>query len=82
METITQSIDGSPHYLHDDELTAAEATLNAIRDIENRSLEIIDRLREDVFAPDKRKRLELRFTISQAAEMAGPARIALASQPS
>lgn len=71
METITQSIDGSPHYLHDDELTAAEATLNAIRDIENRSLEIIDRLREDVFAPDKRKRLELRFTISQAAEMAG-----------
>lgn len=72
MEHTSQSIAESHHIsMPDDEMAAAEATLNAIREIEARSFEIIERLRETVFAPDKRKRLELRFSISEAAAMVG-----------
>ena len=43
--------------------------LDEIREIEKRSYEIMDRLRNTVFAPDKQKRLNIRFNIKQASEM-------------
>lgn len=45
--------------------------LDEIRAIERRSYHVIEQLRETVFAPDKQKHLELRFTISDAARMVG-----------
>lgn len=55
-----------------DALTMAEEVdLDAIREIETRSYQVIERLRENVFAPDKIKSLKVRFSISQAAKMIG-----------
>jgi chromosome partitioning protein len=48
-----------------------EVGLDVIREIESRSYQVIERLREKVFAPDKKKILNVRFSISQAAEMVG-----------
>ena len=48
-----------------------EIRLDRIRDIENMSYKVIDGLRKKVFSPDKEKVLNIRFTISQAAEMVG-----------
>lgn len=42
-----------------------------IEDLENRAHAIIDRLREEVFAPDKKKNLMIRFPVSRAADMVG-----------
>lgn len=53
------------------ELQLADATLASIQDLAMRSQEVISRLQESVFAPDKQKKLNLSFTISQAAAMVG-----------
>lgn len=45
--------------------------LTQIREIEERSYTIIERLRQSVFAPNKQKELKIRFSVSEAAEMAG-----------
>lgn len=43
--------------------------LEDIRNIEQRSYDIIERLRKTVFAPNNVKELQIRFNVSQAAEM-------------
>ena len=45
--------------------------LPQIKSIEDYSYKIIDSLRERVFAPDSRKQLELRFSMTQVAKMVG-----------
>lgn len=48
-----------------------EIGLEGIREIERRSYQVIERLRENVFAPDRKKRLKVMFSISEAAQMVG-----------
>ena len=48
-----------------------EIGLNEIREIEDRSYAIIEKLRDRVFEPDRTKRLGLRFNIGTTAEMIG-----------
>lgn len=45
--------------------------LDEILTIEERSYQVLDQLRETVFAPNKKKSLEVRFSISDAARMVG-----------
>ena len=70
MESTAQSV-GDNYLSAEDqrELSEAHATLAAIRELAARSHEVVSRLQESVFAPDKIKRLNVRFSISQAAEM-------------
>jgi chromosome partitioning protein len=48
-----------------------DIALDEIRDIEQRSYRVIERLRETVFEPGKQKRLKIGFSISEAARMIG-----------
>ena len=66
MEEKVASITADAYAELDDEIGLQE-----IREIEERSYTIIERLREKVFAPDKRKQLKIRFSVSEAAEMVG-----------
>ena len=45
--------------------------IEGIREIETASYDVIERLRGAVFAPDGKKTLDRRFTISEVAEMVG-----------
>ena len=54
-----------------------EIGLNEIREIEERSYAIIEKLRDRVFEPDRTKRLGLRFNIGKTAEMIGRTTTAL-----
>ena len=70
MESTSQSVDDNYLSAEDQrELSEAHSTLAAIRELAARSHEVVSRLQESVFAPDKVKRLNVRFSISQAAEM-------------
>ncbi len=51
--------------------SVSEVGLDDIRDIEQRSYRVIERLRETIFEPDKQKRLRIRFSISEAASKVG-----------
>lgn len=51
--------------------SAESLGLNELKEIENRSYRIIKQLEKVAFAPDRVKRLELRFKLSEAADMAG-----------
>jgi len=46
-------------------------TLDHIRDIENKSINIINQLQQSLFSPDQQKVLRLRFSMSEAADMVG-----------
>lgn len=46
-------------------------TLETLSDLSDRAGGVIDRLRDQVYAPDNRKRLGLRFNVKTAAEMVG-----------
>ncbi len=48
-----------------------EVGLDEIEEIEQRSYQVIQRLRETVFSPDKEKELRRTFSITEAAEMVG-----------
>lgn len=52
-------------------LAGIDVSLDEVRDIEQRSYRVIERLRETVFDPGKQKRLKLIFSISEAARMVG-----------
>lgn len=52
-------------------IAGIDITLDEIRDIEQRSYRVIEKLRETVFEPGKQKRLKIAFSISEAARMIG-----------
>lgn len=53
------------------DIAGVDITLDEVRDIEQRSYRVIERLRETVFDPGKQKRLNLTFSISEASRMVG-----------
>lgn len=52
-------------------LTRHDVTIQQIEEIERASEQVINRLRESTFAPDQQKRLQLRFSLTQAARLVG-----------
>jgi len=52
-------------------MLTTSVTLDQIQDIEDKSIDIINKLQQSLFSPESEKQLHLRFSMSETAEMIG-----------